>query len=256
MNNPGLYVWTDSNGDGLQQDDETVKSTGVGDYSVLGPGVWVDGKGNFWIANWRGETVMLPIDGIDNNGNPLYDWNHKKSIIAKDDTIWKMSPANLRVDPVNGDIYRVGSSAYYTMPNPAIWMGGTVVERYSSDGKRISAFPILGGIITAVIATDSDGQYFYAGQGSVGTGAGPIVRMYTNDGLLVTTCRLAGGPSGTVGGLLDHGLALTAFTHPKTGVHYIYAEEVYWGKSIRFRIDNLNTLLRPGQGDFAWTAVE
>ena len=250
----GLYVWTDVNGDGQQQDTETVKTEGVGNFNNLGPGVWVDGKGNFWIANWNGETVMLPLDGIDAKGNPLYDWTHRKTVITKDNTIWKTSPANMRVDPVNGDIYRVGSSPYYTMPNPWLWMGGTIVERYTADGKRVSAFPILGGVITVVIATDSDGQYFYTGHSE--GGKGPAVRMYTNDGLLVTICRMGTGPSGTGGGWMDHGLSMTAFTHPKTGVHYVYSEEVYWGKSVRFRIDNLNTLVRPNQGDFDWAAAE
>jgi hypothetical protein len=248
----GLYVWTDTNGDGKRQDEETVKTPGDSNYATYAPGVWVDGAGNFWIANWGGATVKLPLDGIDAKGNPRYDWTQKQTVIAKDTTKWGLDPRNLRVDPKNGDIYRVGWSSYYKVPGESFWMGGSVVERYSADGQRISAFPTLGGKDAVVIATDSDGQYFYTGH-SGGNASGGLhwIRMYTNDGLLVTICHM-GGPSGNNGGWMDHGFALTAFTHPKTGVHYAYAEEVYWGKSIRYRIDNLNTLVRPGQGEFTW----
>lgn len=248
----GLYVWTDTNGDGKQQDEETVKTPGDSNYATYAPGVWVDGAGNFWIANWGGATVKLPLEGVDAKGNPLYDWKNKKTVIAKDASKWGMDPRNLRVDPNNGDIYRVGSSAYHTSPGYGFWMGGSVVERYSADGERVSAFPVLGGHQAVVIATDSDGQYFYTGHSSGGRPGGlHWIRMYTNDGLLVTICNM-GGPSGSNGGWMDHGFSLTAFTHPKTGVHYAYAEEVFWGKSIRYRIDNLSTLVRPGQGEFEW----
>ncbi len=248
----GLYIWIDTNGDGKQQDDETVKTPGDNNYATYAPGVWVDGTGNFWIANWGGATVKLPLDGIDEKGNPCYDWTHKQTVIAKDASKWGMDPRNMRIDPKNGDIYRVGSSAYHTAPGFGFWMGGSVVERYTADGKRVSAFPVLDGHQAVVIATDSDGQYFYTGHsGGNATGGLHWIRMYTTDGLLVTVCNM-GGPSGSNGGWMDHGFALTAFTHPKTGVHYAYAEEVYWGKSIRYRIDNLDTLVRPGQGEFTW----
>jgi len=248
----GLYVWTDTNGDGKQQEEETVKTPGDSNYATYAPGLWVDGEGSLWIANWGGATVRLPLDGIDAKGNPRYDWTHKQTVIAKDDSKWRLDPRNMRVDPKNGDIYRVGWSSYYKVPGESFWMGGSVVERSSANGKRISAFPTLGGKDAVVIATDSDGQYFYTGHsGGNATGGLHWIRMYTTDGLLVTICNM-GGPSGSNGGWMDHGFALTAFTHPKTGVHYAYAEEVFWGKSIRYRIDHLDTLVRPGQGEFTW----
>ena len=76
--------------------------------------------------------------------------------------------------------------------------------------------------------------------------------MYTMDGLLVTTGYI-GPNNGGHGGWIDHGMGITAFTHPVTGTHYVYAEEVLYGKSIRYRIDSLETLVRD-QAAFTWEA--
>ena len=249
VDDTGMYTWADSNGDGTRQDDEITRTEGAGNYSVLAPGLWIDHQGHLWIANWGGATVRVARENFDERGNPLYNWANRKTVIPLDDSQWKCRPNNLRVDPLNGEIYRISNSEYYTVPNQWFWMGGSVVERYTPDGVRISAFPILGGKPVVVIATDTDGRFFYTGHSD---GDQHWIRMYTSDGLLVTICRM-GGPSGNNGGWMDHGMALTAFRHPVTGVHYAYAEEVYWGKAIRYRIDNLDTVQRPGEGRFTWT---
>ena len=46
------------------------------------------------------------------------------------------------------------------------------------------------------------------------------------------------------------GMGISAFTHTN-GERYVYAEEVFYGKSIRYRIDDLETLTR-FQGNFSW----
>ncbi|MCA9261729.1 MAG: right-handed parallel beta-helix repeat-containing protein, partial [Planctomycetales bacterium] len=48
-------------------------------------------------------------------------------------------------------------------------------------------------------------------------------------------------------------MGIAAFTHPVSGIHYVYAEEVLYGKSIRYRIDNLETIGRD-QSVFSWIA--
>ncbi len=247
----GLKTWADRDGDGAITDDECTRSDGAGDYAALSPGVWIDQRGDLWIGNWAGATVRVPMLGFDLGKNPLYDWSKRVTVIARDETPWAMDVRNLRIDPASGDIYRLGYSPRHVLPNQWFWMGGSVVERLAADGKRVSMFPIHGGDAAVVVATDSDGQFFYTGHSG---GDQHWIRMYTSDGLLVTTCRM-GGPSGPSGGWMDHGLSLSAFTHPATGVHYAYAEEVYWGKAIRYRIDDLATLERPPGGTFAWKAA-
>ena len=236
----GLRNWTDTDGDGVITDAETVPSEGLVNFSLLAPGLWIDHHGDVLIANWKGPTVRVPLLGIDDKGNPRYDWAKRVTAVPENVSNLGFEPTNVRVDPATGDIYRLGYAKGYKLTNPNFWMGGSVVERISAEGKLLGVFPLVGGEAAVVVATDSDGAYFYTGHSS---GDQHWIRMHTNDGLLVTTCRM-GGPSGKSGGWMDHGLALSAFTHPKTGVHYAYAEEVYWGKAIRYRIDGLATLKR------------
>ena len=252
VDNIGMYNWSDINGDGSKQEIEITRTEGVANYATLAPGLWVDHQGNILIANWNNETVKITCDGITTGGNPQYKWGNRKTIISADNTLWKCRATNLRVDPQNGDIYRLSSSEIFSIPNQWFWMGGSVVERYSATGKRISVFPIQGKDPAVVVATDTDGRFYYTGHSA---GSQHWIRMYTNDGLLVAFCRM-GGPSGDSGGWMDHGMSLTAFTHPRTGIHYAYAEEVYWGKAIRYRIDNLNTLHRPVDQTFTWNGEE
>ncbi|HYE08290.1 MAG TPA: FlgD immunoglobulin-like domain containing protein [Planctomycetota bacterium] len=247
----GLKTWADGDGDGAITDDECTRSDGAGDYATLSPGVWIDQRGDLWIANWHGATVRVPMLGFDQRHNPLYDWSRRVTAITRDETPWAMDVRNLRIDPASGDIYRLGYSPRHVLSKQSFWMGGSVVERLDADGERIGVFPIHDVDAAVVMATDSDGRFYYTGHSG---GDQHWIRMYTDDGLLVTTCRM-GGPSGSSGGWMDHGLSLTAFTHPATGVHYAYAEEVYWGKAIRYRIDDLDTLERPPGGTFAWKAA-
>ena len=249
----GLYNWSDTNGNGIIDTAEKIVRTGTAGFQALAPGWWIDQQGNAWIATWANATVKIPMEGFDSANNPTYNWDNRVTVIPPDTSTWAFRPTNIRIDPINGDIYRIGTIAqardcYY-------WMGGTAIDRTAANGTRISVMPFpiekAGDIrdYNVVVATDSDGNYFYTGHS---WNDQIMVRMYTNDGLQVTTCRF-GAPSGYSGGWMDHGLSLTAFTHPN-GNHYAYAEEVYWGKSVRFRIDKLSTLTR-FSGNFTWTTA-
>jgi len=240
QNDAQIIVWNDKNSDGEKDIAEfTVYNPGLGYRSTLGPGQWVDNFGNYWVASWGGNTVKVSVEKLDENNNPIYNFDNYEAIIKPDDSEWRFNAANMRVDPANGDIYRVGSSARYPRTRGyGFWMGGTVVSRHRADGTLISFFPITDGFDAVVIATDSNGQFYYQG---FSDNDQLWTKVYTNDNLLAAVCRM-GGPSGSSGGWMDHGLSMDAFTHPTTGVHYVYCEEVFWGKSIRFRIDNLDDI--------------
>jgi len=251
-----LIVWNDKNSDGIKVLDELSFYPCPGQISMLAPGMWVDTTGTWWAASWDGATVKASMQGLDENNNPIYNFDDKITIIPRDESRLRFRPTNIRIDPVNGDIYRIGNaSGYNRTRGPGFWMGGTMVTRHTSDGELISYIPVSDGYDAVVIATDTDGQYFYQG---FSEGDQIWVKAYTNDGLLAAVCRLSDGPSGPSGGWMDHGLSMSAFTHPDTGVHYVYSEEVFWGKSVRFRIDNLDEIndtrvQRRGEGTFNWT---
>src|SRR5262249_7801918 len=126
--------------------------------------------------------------------------------------------------------------------------GGTAIERTSTDGTHRNLMPISEPHMSA-FALDSQGDYFYTGHS---WNDQLWVEMYTGDGLYITTGRVGPGNGGS-SGWIDHGMGLTAFTDPATGTHYAYGEDVYFGKSIRFRIDSLDTLQR-SQGNFTLDA--
>jgi len=251
----GMIVWNDENSDGVKQIEELKPyAKGAGTPLMLSPGIWIDNKGNWWVASWNNATVRADMEGLDKNNNPIYNFDNRKTVIPADDSKWGFRANNVRIDPVNGDIYRVGNSKIYSAKKgPGFWMGGAVVTRHKADGSLVSVYPIADQYCAVVIATDTDGQFYYQGFSSSDQ---HWVKVFTSDGLLAAECRM-GGPSGDSGGWMDHGLSLTAFTHPITKVHYAYAEEVFWGKAIRYRIDGLNELNDPaqkrrGSGTFEW----
>ena len=243
LNHVGMLVWNDANSDGIRQIGE-ITSYAKDAGAMGGHGVWIDNKGNWWAPNWAGETVKVDMGGLDKNNNPTYNFDNRKVVIEKENNDWGFNPVFLRVDPANGDIYRIGSSRLFPRTKGyGFWMGGTVVSRHKADGTPVSYFPNLDGFDAVVMSTDTDGNFFYKGYSDSDQ---LWIRAYTNDGLLVAIGRM-GGPSGDSGGWMDHTLALGAFTHPVTKVHYAYAEEVFWGKSIRFRIDGMNEINDPQQ---------
>ncbi len=259
----GLWNWTDSDGDGEVEAAETTYFTDAtsADFQTLAPGVWVDEAGTTWLAFWseypNGKTVKLELEGFDAQGNPLYNWSNRQDAIERDTSYWSFTPRNLRVHPGNGETYVIGNTSQNDDNLGVFWMGGTAVDRRAPDRSRIMLLPISGPEGQAVIhgssqamvaiATGDDPDYFYTGHAA---GFQHWIRMYTTDGLLVAT-GIIGPNNGSQGGWIDHGMGLAAFTHPGDGTHYVYAEEVYYGKSIRYRVDDLHTVQRTEQ-TFQW----
>ena len=132
-------------------------------------------------------------------------------------------PNNVRVNDATGEYFQIGN----TVQNPQselFWMGGTAIDHHAADGSRINLMhisPTTADPHLVVVAPDTAGDYFYTGHS---WGNQHWVKMYTNDGLLVGTGGI-GPDNGSHGGWIDHGMGLTAFTHPN-GTHYVYAEEV------------------------------
>ncbi|MDC0937267.1 FlgD immunoglobulin-like domain containing protein, partial [Pirellulales bacterium] len=265
----GLWNWTDADGDGEVEELEKTfyNDATAADFRLFAPGAWVDGDGNAWIGHWNetvpgvgnvGNTVKVAMEGFDAHGNPIFNWANRQTAIAADTSEWQFDTNNVRVHPATGETFLIGTTAKNDELGP-FYMGGTAVDRRAADGSRISVLPISGpegqaqvigsGQYMVAIATGTDADYFYTGHAAFDQ---HWVRMYTTDGMLITT-GFIGPDNGSHGGWIDHGMGITAFTDPASGVHYVYAEEVLYGKSIRYRIDGLETVGRTQQG-FDWVA--
>jgi len=68
-------MWRDANGDGLQQADEST----AGKYERGMWGLWVDSKGDLWTATKGGPITRIPVQGLDDHGNPKYDFANSKT---------------------------------------------------------------------------------------------------------------------------------------------------------------------------------
>ena len=247
----------DTNANGTIESGEVSNKAGTAPYTTFAPGLWIDVAGNLFIANGTGNSLQkLPLEGFDAQANPLYDWTHLVTVAAGDSTFWHFAPTNIRVDPVNGDVYRIGNTTQASS-NP-FWMGGTTIERRTTTGRSlfyikptISTDPTFVPAGLVATATDTDGNYFYAGiSGSIPNAGQVAVKMYTTDGLLVTSGDV-GATNGTATGWIDGGFGLSAFT--VDGTHYVYTEDSFYGRAIRFRINDLGTLQRDPGATFTWT---
>ncbi|MCA9261728.1 MAG: hypothetical protein KDA61_21070, partial [Planctomycetales bacterium] len=135
-------------------------------------------------------------EGFDAQNNPVYDWANRKTEIGADSSEWEFSATNLRVHPATGETFLVGTTSKNDGLGP-FFMGGTAVDRRAADGSRISILPISGaegqpyfvgsGKYVVAIATGDDPDYFYTGHAGFDQ---HWVRMYTTDGLLVTTAYI------------------------------------------------------------------
>ncbi len=70
-NRPGDFsLWRDLNGDGRPQETERTP----GEYLRDLWGLWVDSQGDIWMACKGGPIVRLPVQRLDEHGNPVYDF--------------------------------------------------------------------------------------------------------------------------------------------------------------------------------------
>jgi parallel beta-helix repeat protein len=231
------YSWQDTSGDGRVQEEEMIWETHLGDdgyhMSALGPGWWVDAKGDLWLCDQVTRSIIrFPLLGFDEHGSPRYEWARSTTVVPTDASAWHFQATNLKTT-LDGDLY-VQGTVEGNRDMKWFWMGGTAVARFGADGARrwLRVLP------RTAVSIAADGAFWYTGEGNTAK-----VTMYTDDGLML--CEMSPGrPSGYVSGWIDHALGLYAFRHPTLKRHYVYAEEDYYGKSIRYRIEGIETLKR------------
>jgi len=254
----GRYVWTDTDGDGVVDwsgigsgtDGEVKWSVPLGQPSGLGYcAPWVDQAGNIWMVDSNANIVKVPLDGFDAQNNPLYDWAHMQTVVPFVRDAYGFAPFTIRIG-ANGDIWAEGSMASMgpASKKPTYVNGGDTIARFDSTGHLLLMAPTLdyGYAGFAIDEAAAGGSQYYV------TGSMSYANMFTNDGLLVDAFT-AGPASGGPVGWMDQPYCMGLSTNPLTGQTYVYGEEVYYGKSARWRMDNMSTIQR-SQGDFSYTA--
>ena len=86
--------------------DETIPYAGPensNSFGRLSPGRWIDHEGNFWIADWDhwrnvSTTVKVPLTGFDAEGNPLYDWANRETVVNADFDYY-FDANNMKISP-------------------------------------------------------------------------------------------------------------------------------------------------------------
>lgn len=203
------------------------------DVTGYGGSEWVDEKGTIWFSTflsasgYYGDIVKLPLQGFDERNNPIYDWTKREIVIPRDASETAFGANYLRI-AANGEIWMLGNSK----PNGAngvFAFGGNTVARFDAQGKQLAMFSV--NKQAAGLMPDSEGRFFIA----YSEGSGHWVEYRGADGKILATAR-PGEKSGPNPGWIDHTYGFFAFA--LNGVHYAYAEDVMYGKSIRYRFDN------------------
>ena len=235
------YIWRDMDGNGkidvpaVGEGEMTIDPKARRDVTGYAGPQWVDESGNIWFPNflsasgYYGDIVKLPLQGFDAKGNPLYDWTKREVVVPRDTSETAFGARYLRI-AANGDIWAMGNSKPGG-DSGAFHFGGNTVVRFDSSGKRIGFFPTIG-TRSAGMMPDSDGRFFVA----YSEASGHWVELRDAEGKVLATAR-PGEKSGPNPGWIDTPYSFYAFTI--NGVRYTYAEDVVYGKNIRYRFDNV-----------------
>lgn len=246
------WTWTDRDGDGEIDWDEKAPGLSNGEVTFTGGldgkewscwfGMWVDETGALWMGHTRDAqgrvgVGKIPLRGFDALGNPLYDWNDCEVLVPSDaDFLTK----NVRIAR-DGDLYVLAAARNVEAVNGLFHMGGNVVARYDAKGNLKSRYSVLGGNCSAFgIDADAASGIWYTGHSG---GDQHWIHALTPDGLVICTMR-PGAPNDHFGGWLDHYMAIWPFIQPGTKQRYVYAEEVVYGKSIRYRLEGFGHVER------------
>ncbi|MBN1206047.1 MAG: hypothetical protein JXB05_14105 [Myxococcaceae bacterium] len=121
-----------------------------------------------------------------------------------------------------------------------------VATLHHADGSekvRVNLHEEWGAFTAAV-----DGEYWYTGNSR---GDQQWVNMYDDQGLLIATMRPE-APSNWGAGWMDHAASLAAMTEPFSDTHVVYAEDVFWGRMIRYVTQIKLGDLSRSSGSFTW----
>jgi sugar lactone lactonase YvrE len=230
----------------------TLNSTPESDRALWQYGAWtVAADNSVWIASYdRGgdtpekESVwMVPMRGLNQQGNPVYDWADAVCRIPRR----AMLPPGGPLDKLEPRIVQHGEDGmtylYAITPWPGahqsggLHMGGNILAGFAGEVARWRT--VLPETCVGLAAIPG-------GQGGVLVGGQPhggIIHHYTADGLLIGSfgpdqARLGGPPDNHTTGLMDMFGALNACRDPRDGLVDVFVEDNYNLRVIWHRFDD------------------
>lgn len=116
----GEWIWRDTNGNGAFDPGEFTSRGGADCPEALG--WWVDAQGNVWLATRRDGIRMFPVQGLDSQGNPIWDYR------------------TMRVGPRPAEFESV-RRLRYDAGTDTLFLGGTTNEHKNQHWKPMG--PVL-----------------------------------------------------------------------------------------------------------------
>lgn len=228
----GQWTWTDADGDAAVDDEEVMwhKQPGEGRYAVFGMNV--DARGNVIYCDHHTKSIwLIPLAGLNEAGNPRYDWAQAKELVPADQSDVKFFPL-MAVRNERNEVYAFGRSELFPQhpgSGPA-WMGGWALAKFDADGNRLWA---------TRLAQHCTGMDYVPGDGGVVVGyfAKAIVYHYNRDGILVGSAG-PGAPAAGISGWLDNTASIACNRDPRDGKIDVFAEEDYAHRILWYRFDD------------------
>ncbi len=243
-NAPALWSWTDSNGDGKMQATEVdVHKLGRGaDVRYVTFGINIDSKGNLLYCEHHTRAIWeLPLDKLDANGNPVYDWSKARQFSLKDATPLEFFPL-MATRSNNGVVYAFGRSGFtdktglWKSPkNRGAWMGGWVLRGFDAKGNvlfttRLPQVCVGMDVIPGRIGNTPAGVM-------LGWYEKGVIYHYTPDGLLIGQMQV-GEACDKSTGWMDNTSALTVNRDPRDGIIDVFGEDSLNNRILWYRVDD------------------
>ncbi|MDX1933190.1 MAG: FlgD immunoglobulin-like domain containing protein [Capsulimonadales bacterium] len=230
------WVWHDTEGDGNPEPSEIriypseqPEPRKWSEYAT--PGMHVDRRGDFWFA-FHGSIWHLPRQGVNERGNPVYDWAKVRNVTGS--ASLEGPPA--RINPIsvavgeNGLFYVIGPNRRWPPPkNNPFWMGATSLACFDASGRLrwIRRLPEV-----------SVGLEYVPGGGLlIGGGASDIIYHYTSDGLLLGTVK-PGAVGANLTTWLDTTGCISANRDPRDRKIDVFVEDDRIGRVLWYRIED------------------
>ncbi|WP_425442966.1 DUF7402 domain-containing protein [Stigmatella aurantiaca] len=242
------FQWIDSSADGRVDPSSEVsfpETCIAGDMHV-----WVSETGDLWFSQTSPAegAVVIPLQGFDANHNPIYRFEARYTVLPPDPSPTNYRAAVIRSIPGSPRFLTLGATAQSDAARGTAGFGnGHVVTLHHPDGSEKVRVHLPDEWKAFTLA--ADGEYWYTGHSRDDQ---HWVHMYDEDGLLIATMR-PGAPSRWGAGWMDHASSLTARREPGTHTHYVYAEDVYWGRMIRYATEVPPDSLSRSGGHFTFS---
>ena len=253
--NAYLWSWHDVKGDHTPHAEDIVYASTPKDNKPLwqhGP-MTIDAERNIWFTSYdrggetpeRNSVWMIPCDGLDARGNPIYDWKHATCVLPRSALDWQ-SGVKMVQHAVDGYTYLYGSTRRKGTPQSGgAWMGGNTLAGFKGTERMWQV--ILPDVCVGLDVIPGGHSGCLVG----GVPVKGVIHHYSQDGLLIGTVGPApekmGASPNNPSGFLDMYAAVSVCRDPRDGLLDVFVEDDYNLRIAWYRIDDrqIETLTGP-----------